>query len=141
MFEKIKKRDGRIVKFDSDKIKLAILKAGESTGEFDEKTANRLTLKVLSLASDLVKNKVPKVEEIQDIVEEVLLSSAYKKTAKAYVIYRDEHQKMREIFSGMNGDLVDQYLKKLDWQVKENSNMTFSLQGLNNYISSEIRKK
>jgi ribonucleoside-triphosphate reductase (formate) len=140
MFEKIKKRDGRIVKFDSDKIKLAILKAGQSADEFDEKTAERLTLKVLSLASDVIKSKTPKVEEIQDIVEEVLLSSVYKKTAKAYVIYRDEHKKMREIFSGMNSDLVDQYLKKLDWQVKENSNMTFSLQGLNNYISSEVSK-
>lgn len=140
MFKKIKKRDGRIVNFDSDKIKLAILKAGESTGEFDEKIATRLTLKVLSLAGDLVKNKVPKVEEIQDIVEEVLLSSAYKKTAKAYIIYRDEHNKMREVFSTMNSDLVDQYLEKLDWQVKENSNMTFSLQGLNNYISSEVSK-
>lgn len=140
MFEKIKKRDGRIVKFDSSKIKKAIQKAGESTGEFGEKVAEKFSLKVLLLANDSIKNKIPKVEEIQDIVEEVLLASVYKKTAKAYVIYRDEHKKMREIFSGMNNDLVDQYLKKLDWQVKENSNMTFSLQGLNNYISSEVSK-
>ncbi|MDR1244396.1 MAG: ribonucleoside triphosphate reductase, partial [Endomicrobium sp.] len=75
-----------------------------------------------------------------DVVEEVLLSSLYKKTAKAYILYRDQHTKIREITSAFNVDLVDQYLKKLDWQVNENSNMSYSLQGLNNYISSEISK-
>ena len=140
MFQKIKKRDGRIVQFDSNKIKIAIQKAGEFTNEFDEKIAGKLSLKVLNLASETIKNKVPKVEEIQDIVEEVLLSSTYKQTAKAYVIYREQHNKLREIANTASIDLVDQYLGKLDWQVNENSNMTFSLQGLNNYISSEISK-
>jgi len=140
MFQKIKKRDGRVVQFDSNKIKIAIQKAGEFTNEFDEKVALKLVLKVLNLASETIKNKVPKVEDIQDIVEEVLLSSAYKQTAKAYIIYRDQHNKIREISNTASVDLVDQYLDKLDWQVNENSNMTFSLQGLNNYISSEISK-
>ncbi len=140
MFQKIKKRDGRIVQFDSNKIKIAIQKAGESTGEFDEKIASKLCLRVLNLASETIKNKIPKVEEIQDIVEEVLLSSSHKQTAKAYIIYRDQHNKIREISNTASIDLVDQYLDKLDWQVNENSNMTFSLQGLNNYISSEISK-
>lgn len=140
MFQEIKKRDGRIVQFDSQKIELAITKAGQATGEFDQKIAHKLTLKVLSLAQNLIKTKIPKVEEIQDIVEEVLLSSTYKNTAKSYIIYRDQHAKIREISNSASIDLVDQYLDKLDWQVKENSNMTFSLQGLNNYISSEISK-
>ncbi|MFA5750028.1 MAG: ribonucleoside triphosphate reductase [Candidatus Shapirobacteria bacterium] len=140
MFKKIKKRNGQIVNFDIEKIKLAIQKAGEVTGEFGSDIASKLTLKVLNLASIVIKNKIPKVEEIQDIVEEVLLSSSYKKTAKSYIIYRDQHTKIREIISTANNDLVDQYLGKLDWQVNENSNMTFSLQGLNNYISSEISK-
>lgn len=140
MFQKIKKRDGRIVQFDSKKIEIAIQKAGLATGEFNQKIASKLTLKVLSLAKDLIKSKIPQVEEIQDIVEEVLLSSPYKDTAKAYIIYRDQHSKIREISNSANVNLVDQYLDKLDWQVKENSNMTFSLQGLNNYISSEISK-
>ncbi len=140
MFEKIKKRDGRVVKFDSDRIVNAILKAGEATGEFKEKTARRLALRVLSLAQETIKRKTPKVEEIQDLVEEVLLSSRYKKTAKAFIIYRDQHKKIREITNSADINLVDQYLEQLDWQVKENSNMAFSLQGLNNYISSEISK-
>jgi len=140
MFSKIKKRDGRIVKFDAEKITNAIAKAGTATGEFDYKTAKRLTLKVLNLAEQVIKRKTPAVEEIQDIVEEVLLSSSYRKTAKAYIIYRDQHAKIREITTKSNIDLVDNYLQRLDWQVNENSNMAFSLQGLNNYISSEISK-
>ncbi len=140
MFKKIRKRDGRIVKFDPEKITNAIAKAGEATGEFDRKIAERLTLKVLNLAQQAITKKIPMVEDIQDIVEEVLLSSPYRKTAKAYIIYREQHARMREIANKAQMDLVDKYLKKLDWQVNENSNMTFSLQGLNNYISSEISK-
>jgi len=83
----------------------------------------------------------PTVEEVQDLVEEVLLSSPYKKSAKAYILYREQHSRIREITSKWNVDLVNQYLKKSDWKVNENSNMSFSLQGLNNYISSEISKE
>lgn len=139
-FTKIKKRDGRIVKFDASKITNAILKAGEATGEFDEKAAKRLVIKVLNLAEQTIDRKAPTVEEIQDIVEEVLLASSYKKTAKAYIIYREQHSQIRSILAKSNIDLTDQYLGKADWQVNENSNMEFSLQGLHNYISSEISK-
>jgi len=139
-FRKIKKRDGRIVKFQPEKITNAIAKAGAATGEFDERIAKKLTLKVLNLAQLSITHKIPTVEEIQDIVEEILLTSPYRKTAKAYILYRDQHARIREIANKMDVDLVDQYLEKIDWQVNENSNMTFSLQGLNNYISSEISK-
>jgi len=140
MFREIRKRDGRVVKFDATKITNAIAKAGMATGEFGRDIAERLTLKVLSLAEEIIKSDIPTVEEIQDVVEEVLIDSPYRKTAKAYIIYRDQHAKIREISAKANVDLVDQYLEKIDWQVQENSNMTFSLQGLNNYISSEISK-
>lgn len=140
MFEKIKKRNGMIVKFDADKITKAIADAGIATSEFDKKIAQNLTLKVLSLAQQVITHKIPTVEQIQDIVEEVLLSSPYRKTAKAYIIYRDQHARIREITAKANVNIVDQYLGQNDWQVNENSNMTFSLQGLNNYISSEISK-
>jgi len=139
MFTKIRKRDGRIVEFDAEKITNAIAKAGKATGEFDREIAKKLTLKVLNLAQQLI-HGIPTVEEIQDIVEEVLLNSPYRKTAKAYILYREQHAKIREIAAKANVDLVDQYLKRLDWQVNENSNMTYSLQGLNHYISSEISK-
>jgi len=140
VFTKIVKRDGRVVDFDSQKITNAIRKAGEATGEFGEEVAKRLTLRVLNLAQQTIIGRTPTVEEIQDIVEEVLLSSPYKKTAKAYILYRDQHAKIREIVSRADVTLVDRYLERLDWQVNENSNMTYSLQGLNNYISSEISK-
>ncbi|RKY42230.1 MAG: hypothetical protein DRP81_07780 [Candidatus Omnitrophota bacterium] len=140
MFEKIVKRDGRIQDFDSSKIYQAIAKAGYATGEFGEDVAKKLAIRVLNLASQTIKNRFPTVEEIQDIVEEVLISSPYKKTAKAYIIYRDQHRMIREISSKFNIDLIDSYLTKSDWKVKENSNMSFSLQGLNNYISQEVTK-
>lgn len=140
MFKNIIKRDGRIVPFDPEKITIAISKAGKATGEFDYDTARRLTIKVLLLAEELIRDRDPHVEEIQDIVEEILLSSPYRKTAKAYIIYRDQHARMREIARQGGLELIDSYLSKVDWRVKENSNMSFSLQGLNNYISSEISK-
>ena len=140
MFKKIKKRNERIVNFDIEKIINAIERAGNATCEFDRDTAKKFALRVLDMAQYIVKNNIPSVEEIQDIVEEILITSPYRKTAKAYIIYRDQHAKIREMVTKSNSDLVNQYLKKIDWQINENSNMSFSLQGLNNYISSEISK-
>ena len=140
MYNYIKKRDGRKVKFNDRKIMSAIERAGLETGEFAEAEADKLTKKVLARAEKELTEKVPGVEQIQDIVEEVLLSSRYKKTAKAYIIYRDQHKKLREITDAAHLDLMDQYLSRLDWRVNENSNMGYSLQGLNNYIASEVSK-
>jgi len=140
MFKTIRKRDGRLVKFNEEKITSAIAKAGKATGEFDEKKAEALRYKVMSLALEDITDKVPTVEQIQDMVEDVLLSSRYKKTAKAYILYRDQRNKIRELTSRSNIELMDQYMGKLDWMVRENSNMTFSLQGLRNYVASEVTK-
>ncbi len=159
MHSKIKKRDGRLVKFNAEKITHAIAKAGAATANSMRKRspmplprpgrqrvsliyrgAKILTIRVLNLAEKIFDNRIITVEEIQDIVEEVLLSSPYRKTAKAYIIYRDQHARLREITNRMEVDLVDQYLKKMDWKIHENSNMDYSLQGLNNYISSEVSK-
>ncbi len=138
MIEKIKKRDGRIVEFDSSKITVAIERAGSASGEFTERDARKLTLRVLTLVHDLRLGPVPDVEEIQDIVERVLLDSPYYKTAKAYILYREQHSQIRNMTTAINVDLVENYIQKLDWKIKENSNMCYSLQGLNNYISSDI---
>jgi ribonucleoside-triphosphate reductase len=140
MFKFIRKRDERLATFDVDKITKAIEKAGMATGEFDHKIAQKLSLRVLSLAQQVIKDVEATVEQIQDIVEDVLLASPYKKTAKSYILYRDQHSKMREIVATANIDLIDQYLGKLDWKVNENSNMSYSLQGLNNYIAAEVSK-
>lgn len=137
IFKKIKKRNGDIVDFDLQKIINAIEKAGNATGEFSNDIAKLLTNHVVNEIKKIVTD-VPKVEDIQDIVEKVLMDSPYKKTAKSYIIYRDNHNKLREIKIGAGLDLIDKYLGKIDWKVKENSNMAFSLQGLNNYISSEV---
>ncbi len=138
MFENIKKRDGRVVEFDSSKITAAIAKAGKATGEFVEREARKMTLRVLTLAHELRLGPIPEVEEIQDIVERVLLDSPFYMTAKAYILYREQHAQIRKIATMANVDLVEHYIQKLDWKIKENSNMCYSLQGLNNYISSDV---
>lgn len=139
MFKQIIKRNGEKEKFQAEKITKAILKAGQATEEFGEKEARALTTKVLSIACELFK-KNPTVEQIQDIVEEVLLSSIYKKTGKAYVIYREQHHQIREMINKNNISIIDDYLNSNDWQVNENSNMSYSLQGLNNYMAEEMTK-
>ncbi|WP_022666488.1 ribonucleoside triphosphate reductase [Desulfospira joergensenii] len=138
MFEQIKKRDGRVAEFDSSKITNALEKAGEASGEFNGREAKRLTLRVLTLTRDLQLGPVPEVEEIQDIVERVLLDSPFYKTAKAYIIYREQHNQIRKIAIKENVGLMESYISRMDWKVRENSNMSYSLQGLNNYISSDI---
>jgi len=140
MYKKIRKRDGQIVDFDQDKLATAIGKAGKATGEFGDEIALKLADKVTKLAPEKIHRKIPTVEEIQDVVEEVLLASKYRATAKAYIIYRQKHTEMRELAEAQKVDLMDQYLENIDWQVKENSNMAYSLQGLNNYIASEVSK-
>lgn len=140
-FTEIKKRNNTLVPFRSKKITAAILRAGEATGEFGEPEARKLTIRVLNLAQSLENQSVPSVECIQDIVEEVLLASPYKRTAKSYILYRDQRSQVRELIDQADIQLVDNYLDRLDWQVAENSNMAYSLQGLNNYVASEVSKK
>ena len=136
----IRKRDGRAESFDTTKISQAIHKAGQATGEFGIEEARHLTIRVLGLLQSLKDSLPLTVENVQDVVEEVLLNSSYRRTAKAYIIYRDQHARIREMVQKADMDLIDSYLGKLDWRVKENSNMAYSLQGLNNYISSEVSK-
>ena len=134
------KRDGRQVAFDAAKITAAIEKAGKATGEFDREVARRLTMRVLTVMTHLFSGACPTVEDIQDAVEDVLIASDFRRAAKSYIIYREQHARMREIISTADINLVEQYLERRDWKVSENSNMAYSLQGLNNYISSEISK-
>ena len=137
-FTSVSKRNGDIVPFNAAKITSAIAKAGAATGEFDEREARRLTIRALSYARDMGLQDPPAVEELQDIVEAVLLDSPFRKTAKAYILYRDQRSQMRSLAAKAGIELMDGYLGKLDWRVRENSNMGFSLQGLNNFISSDL---
>lgn len=139
-FTTILKRDGRQALFDALKITSALLKAGRATDEFGEDAARRLTMRILAVLQAMPFDAAPTVEQVQDVVEEMLLLSPYKKSAKAYILYRDQHARIREMVEKADLDLIDQYLERLDWKVQENSNMAYSLQGLNNYISSEVSK-
>lgn len=140
MFSMIKKRDGRLVPFSPDKITVALTKAGTATGEFGPETAEQLMNQVVAAAVGRNGTHIPEVEEIQDIVESILMQSPYPKAAKAYIIYREQHARIREMAAKANVALMDGYLQCLDWQVNENSNMAYSLQGLNNYVASEVSK-
>lgn len=139
MFTKIIKRGGDEVSFDAEKIYKAIEKAGQATKEYGSGQARELTEKVIHQLERSGKS-VPHVEEVQDMVEKVLMQSPYKRTAKAYIVYRDQHMQMRAFATTSSLGLVDKYLDRSDWQVKENSNMEYSLQGLNNYVFGEISK-
>jgi ribonucleoside-triphosphate reductase len=95
MFKSIRKRDGRLVDFNESNIVTAIAKAGEATGEFDARIAETLADRVLKQAIETIGKKIPTVEQIQDIVENVLMASSHKKTAKAYILYRQERERIR----------------------------------------------
>jgi ribonucleoside-triphosphate reductase len=144
MFKKIIKRDGTEVAFEIKKITKAICLAGKATEEFGDSIANTLSKEVIeNITKKFKDNKdqsIPRVEDVQDAVEQVLMKSKFKKTAKAYILYRAQHAEMRAYATSASLGLIDSYLEKLDWQVKENSNMGYSLQGLNNYIFSEVSK-
>ncbi len=139
-FQQIRKRNGDVVPFAAKKIIDAMMNAARVTDEFERAEARRLTIRVLSLAQAVIEHPIPEVEEIQDLVEDVLLASAHKKTAKAYILYREQHALIRKMTREADVKIIDQYLGHLDWKIEENSNMGYSLQGLNQYISGEISK-
>ena len=101
MFKKIKKRDGKIVNFNPDKIADAIAKAGLETEEFKSDRAKALADKVLRRAEETIKTRTPSVEQIQDIVEEVLMESSFKRTAREYIRFRQERSRVREAKSDL----------------------------------------
>jgi len=141
---KVQKRDGTIVDFDQTPISDAIFKALTATGRGDGKRVKKLSDKVVQILNRRFKTgEIPQVEQIQDIIEEVLILEGLVETAKAYILYREQRRRIREAvkFSEEAVERVDQYLEKLDWEVQENANMAFSLQGLNHYGVSYIVKR
>jgi ribonucleoside-triphosphate reductase len=141
MVNVIKKRDGREVPFDEKKIEQAVYKATRAVGHENEEISREITQEVLSYLNIFFKDEgIPTVEQIQDLVEKILIEKGYADIAKAYILYREQHAKLRDarkLFSdAMN--VISTYLDRSNWKVNENSNMGFSLQGLNNHVSSEI---
>lgn len=141
---RVKKRDGTLVDFDQLKITKVLFKALTASEQGDGKLSKKLSDRVVKLLNKrFKKEEIIQVEQIQDIVEEVLILESLVKTAKAYILYREQRREIREAIEIREEavDRVDQYLDKLDWEVKENANMSFSLQGLNRYGVSYIVKK
>ena len=142
--KEVKKRTGEIVPFDKKKIEEVIYKALTATGAGGKTLSRELSTRVIKILNRRFKNgEIPSVEEIQDIVEEVLILENLVETSKAYILYRDQRRALREsrIVTDEAISLVDEYLQVNDWEVKENSNMAFSLQGLNHYVSAYVAKK
>lgn len=136
----LRKRSGDIVDFNPEKIVTAIYKATEAAGSADKQIAEKLTAQVVErISKKFHYRSIPAVEEIQDIVEEVLIDNKQTKAAKSYIIYRDQHRQLRELNSRIDEEkLMQDYLGQADWRLNENSNMSFSVQGLNNYIASSV---
>ena len=138
--DQVTKRDGTLAPFDSSKIYNAILKAGTSTGEFSDQEAWLLTAKVLKVMEHKFSESLPTIEQIQDIVEQVLISDNYFNTAKAYILYRDQRNRMRsdrKIMVDVESS-INEYLEKLDWRVNANANQGYSNGGLILNVSGKV---
>jgi len=135
-----RKRDGELVAFDSSKILSAIQRSGAVTGEFGLEEARLLTAQVLKVLSYRHGTDAPEVEQIQDTVEQVLISANHFKTSRAYAVYREQRARARrdkhtvvEVASSIN-----EYLDKLDWRVNANANQGYSLGGLILNVSGKV---
>jgi len=137
---RIKKRDGRMVRFSPKKIERAMGGAFKAAGEYDEIVVRELTEKiVVELEKRFNRTIIPEVEQVQDLIEKTLVKEGHEKVYKSFRLYRDLHRKLRSIDSLVDSDeLIENYLTRSDWRVKENANMTYSLQGLNNHVASVI---
>jgi ribonucleoside-triphosphate reductase len=136
----VRKRDGKLAEWDQDRITTAITKAFEAVvegnGEIAEKISDEVTNRIIQKFGE---EGVPTVEEIQDIVENSIMDFGYNKVAKAYILYRHQQAEKRELAFILNsGDMIKEYLGKNDWEIKENANIDYSVQGLNLYIVDKV---
>lgn len=136
----VTKRDGTLADFDSSKIYNAILKAAESTNEFGEDDALLVTAQAMKVINYKFSEMVPTIEQIQDVVEQALISSNYLNTAKAYILYRDKRNRLRADHKVMVDveSSINEYLEKLDWRVNANANQGYSNGGLILNVSGKV---
>lgn len=138
--DNVAKRDGTLAPFDSTKIYNAINKAGTTTKEFGEEESWLLTAQVLKVLKHKFESALPSIEQIQDVVEQVLISANYFATAKAYILYRDQRQRVRNDQKVMVDveSSINEYLEKLDWRINENANQGYSNGGLILNVSGKV---
>ncbi|MBR6765356.1 MAG: ribonucleoside triphosphate reductase [Clostridia bacterium] len=130
---RVLKRDNKVVDFDIKKISDAISQAFEACErQTNDNIIDFLALKVTSDFEPKIKDEIIQVEDIQDSVETVLVQAGYADVAKAYILYRRQREKLRNMKSTILDykEIVDQYVKSTDWRVKENSTVTYSVGGL-----------
>jgi len=133
------KRDGTRVAFDSQRIERAISRALHEVGNPGNAEASSLALRVTARLEERCATRSPSVEEIQDAVEVVLIEARLAAAAKAFILYRQRRADLRDVKQLADGlPLVEDYLDERDWRVRENSNMTYSLQGLNTRITDRV---
>ena len=139
-FENITKRDGTLAPFDSTRIFNAINKAGTTTGEFGDQESWLLTAQVLKVLKHKFAESLPTIEQVQDVVEQVLISANYFATAKSYILYRDQRNRMRSDRKVMVDveSSINEYLEKLDWRVNANANQGYSNGGLILNVSGKV---
>ncbi len=142
MFERIRKRDGRLEKFHPEKITWAIFKAAAACGGDDFAKAEELCAAVLEQAAQQYGDSIPEVEQIQDLVEKVLIKSGHARTAKAFILYREKRAGARNMNAliGATIKMFSDYLGDKDWRIKENANTQKSINGLNNYVREFFTK-
>ena len=134
------KRSGAIVPFDGEKIRSAIERAGKATGAFEADEAQLLAIQALKVLSHRFHERAPHIEQVQDVVEQVLISSNHFATARAYIVYREQRMRLRsdrrtlvDVASSMN-----EYLDRADWRVNANANQGYSLGGLILNVSGKV---
>jgi len=136
------KRDGSSASFDSDKIRSAIARAGFATGDFDDAEAGLLAAQVVKIIIHRFRHEqqAPAIERIQDVVEQVLISANYFKTARAYIVYRESRAKRRQDRKTVVdvASSINEYLEQLDWRVNANANQGYSLGGLILNVSGKV---
>lgn len=130
LVKKVRKRDGSLVDFNSDKISEAIFKAFKSLGKGSKDLANYLATEVMDII--VRHSKIPHVEEIQDYIEDVLMKRGYPDVAKAFILYREDRKKMREATKTLldSQEIIMKYVGQKDWRVNENANIDYSHSGL-----------
>ncbi|MCH3967288.1 MAG: ribonucleoside triphosphate reductase [Atopobiaceae bacterium] len=140
MPQSIIKRDGELVDFDPDKICAAIEKAGEATDEFEAGEAMELANQAVKVIGYRFEGATPKIEEVQDIVEQTLVQANYFETARAYIVYREKRRQARrdrETYVDVTSS-VNEYLSRADWRVNANANQGYSLGGLILNVSGKV---
>ena len=138
--QEVIKRDGQRADFDAGKIRSALLRAGQASGEFGEAEADLLTAQVAKVLIHSFRGSSPEIERIQDVVEQSLIAANHLATARAYIVYRETHKKLRQDRKTVVDveTSINEYLSRQDWRVNANANQGYSLGGLILNVSGKV---